>query len=160
MSVPPLKLTFLTEERAREVSQSLGEPDWLLAERLDAVARVARLPAESNQLFTPYLDLRSVRFAEVDPYAGSAGSAPTPAEAASLDGASALLSMDESGIVERALSPEAAAAGVVIDSFAHVLRHRPELLREWIGDGVSLPADDAFAQVARAGLPGGRGPRS
>ena len=151
MSVPPLKLPFLTEERATQLSRSLDEPDWLLAERLDAVRRVERLPAESNQLFTPYLDLRSVRFAEVDPYAIGAGSA-TSAAPSGLDGASALLSVDESGIVERVLSPEATAAGVVIDSFAHVLAHRPELLREWIGDGVSLPENDAFAQVARAGF--------
>jgi Fe-S cluster assembly scaffold protein SufB len=152
LSVPPLKVPFLTEERARQISESLGEPDWLLAERLDAVARVESLPAESNQLFTPYLDLRTVRFAEVDPYADAAGSAGRPVSTSALDGASALLSMDESGIVERVLSPEAAAAGVVIDSFAHVLAHRPEILREWIGDGASLPESDAFAQVARAGF--------
>lgn len=152
MSVPPLKVPFLTEERATQLSRSLEEPEWLLAERLDAVRRVERLPAESNQLFTPYLDLRTVRFAEVDPYADGAGSAKTPAAPSGLDGASALLSVDESGIVERVLSPEATKAGVVIDSFANVLRDRPELLRESIDAGASLPENDAFAQVARAGF--------
>ncbi len=150
MSVPPLKLPFLTQERAEELSRSLGEPEWLLAERLDAVRRVASLPAESNQLFTPYLDLRSVRFAEVDPYASGTGSATSTSSG--LEGASALLSVDESGIVERVLSPEASAAGVVIDSFQHVLKHRPDILRAWIDASASLPEQDAFAQVARAGF--------
>ncbi|MEA2623915.1 MAG: hypothetical protein QOH61_2825 [Chloroflexota bacterium] len=148
MSVAPLKLPFLTEEQVRVTSQSLGEPAWLLDERLDALGRVGRLPAESNQLFTPYLDLRQVRFADVDPYAPAAR--PRPQAATDLEGAAALLHVDEDGIVERVLGPEAAAAGLKIGTFGDVPSDSRQLLRTWIGDGSTLPSDDAFAQVARA----------
>jgi Fe-S cluster assembly protein SufD len=151
LSVAPLKLPFLTEERARRISRSLQEPDWLLDERLDAIGRVGSLPAESNQLFTPYLDLRQVRFGDVDPYAPPEPGRE-PRTASNIDGLSALVHVDEDGILERSLSPEASAAGVVIDSFADALRERPELLRAWIDRSVSLPPEDAFAQVARAGF--------
>lgn len=150
MSVPPLKLPFLDEERVRQVSASLDEPAWLLTERIDAVRRVASLPAESNQLFTPYLDLRQVRFGDVDPYAKPQPSTGLSA-ASNLEGAAALLHVDQDGMRERILSPEAVAAGVIIDSFAEVLRERPDLLRSWIDRSATLPPNDAFAQVPRAG---------
>ncbi|MDQ3937402.1 MAG: SufD family Fe-S cluster assembly protein, partial [Chloroflexota bacterium] len=41
-------------------------------------------------------------------------------------------------------------AGVVVDSFANVLRERPQLLRAAIEGGTTLPTDDKFAQFARA----------
>ena len=72
MSVPPLKLPFLTQESVTQVSRALGEPDWLAAERHDAFGRVTELPAEANQLFTPYLDLRAARFVDITPYLDSA----------------------------------------------------------------------------------------
>jgi Fe-S cluster assembly scaffold protein SufB len=148
LSVAPLKLPFLTEELVRATSGSLEEPGWLLEERLDALRRAETLPAESNQLFTPYLDLRQVRFADIDPYAPSGRSdVRAPSD---LEGASALLHVDEDGVVERVLSPEAAAAGLKIGTFGDVPRDGRELLKTWIGDGSTLPSDDAFAQVARA----------
>ena len=150
MSVPPLRVPFLTEEAARSLSRSLEEPDWLLEQRLDAERLVRELPAESNQLFTPYLDLRAARFAEIQPYAVT-GFAPGSGTAP-LDGASALLHVQEDTIVARVLGPEAAAAGVFLGTFAEALRDRPDVLRDLIGSGDSLPADDAFAQVARAGF--------
>jgi Fe-S cluster assembly scaffold protein SufB len=148
LSVAPLKLPFLTEELVRATSESLEEPGWLLEDRLDALRRAETLPAESNQLFTPYLDLRQVRFADIDPYAPSGRSGVrAPSD---LEGASALLHVDEDGVVERVLSPEATAAGLKIGTFGDVPRDDRELLKGWFGGGSTLPSDDAFAQVARA----------
>jgi len=145
----PLLLAAATEATARQRSRTLEEPDWLLDERLDAVRRVAELPNESNTLWTTYLDLRAVKFGEVEPYeavglAADAARAPLP------EGAAAFLHVREDRIVARALSPEAQAAGVFVGTFAEGLRDRPDVLRAVVEGGHSLPGDDRFGQVARA----------
>ena len=53
-------------------------------------------------------------------------------------------------MVAIALAPEAAARGVIVDTFEHVLRRDPDLLRGLIEGGPTLAADDRFGQVARA----------
>ncbi|MEO7117797.1 MAG: SufD family Fe-S cluster assembly protein, partial [Candidatus Limnocylindrales bacterium] len=150
MSVAPLNLAFATEADAIEISKRLGEPAWLLDERVAAARAVATLPAESNQLFTPYLDLRTVKFGAIEPYAFGdvvhGADSPTLLPA----GASAIIHVSEDGVAAHVLSAEATAAGVVVDTFANVLATRPGLLQPVIEGGRSLPADDAFAQVARA----------
>ena len=142
-------LDFVTEATARERAAQVDEPAWLLADRLDAVSRFEALPVEPNRLFTTYLDLRQVHFGELTPYAEVTEGAA--AEAASLPaGASAFLHIREGAVVGRALSAEARAAGVVVDTFANVLRSHPELLGEILEGAHTLPDDDIFAQLARA----------
>ncbi len=149
MSVPPLKLPFLDEAAARHRSRTSDEPDWLLGERLDAIRRAQELPAEANQLFTPYLDLRSARFAEIEPYA-EAGVAPGAEDAALPPGASVLLHVREDAVVARVLSPEARNAGVIVETFAEALDNHAAILRPLLEGSASVPETDAFAQVARA----------
>jgi len=149
LSLPPLRLPFVSEAEARSISRTLEEPDWLLEQRLGAVGRVAELPAESNQLFTLYHDLRPVRFETIRTYsstgtAGDAAEMPLPA------GASALLSVRGDTIAARVIGDEARRAGVFVGTFSEALRERPDLLPAAIGSRDTLPADDAFAQVARA----------
>jgi Fe-S cluster assembly protein SufD len=147
VSVPSLALGFVSDDATRAAAAGAGEPDWLLLERLEAARIVATLPAESNQLFTPYLDLRAARFEALT----VAGAPRGITEAGVLpDGASALVSTDGASGASRVLSAEARAAGIVIDSLGNVLRDHPELLGDAIRDGATLPADDAFAQVPRA----------
>jgi Fe-S cluster assembly protein SufB len=154
VSVAPLNLPWATPERARATAGALGEPDWLLAERMDALQRLGSLPAEPNQLFTPYLDLRSVAFGAVTPIEpvsrGSGGSTSEQAPEALPEGASAIVSVGPEGHVRVSLGPEARALGVVAGTFAEVLATRPELLRPAIEAGRSVPEDDAFGQAARA----------
>ena len=149
MSVAPLNLAWATQTHVRGTSSALGEPDWLTADRLAALEKVAELPAEPNQLYTTYLDLRAVDFAAVEPYP------PTPAAADATkaelpEGVSALVHVDERAIAARVLSDEAREAGVIISTLDEVARERPELVRSFIEGGGSLPHDDAFGQVARA----------
>jgi Fe-S cluster assembly scaffold protein SufB len=149
VSVAPLKLSWATPTHVRGTSAALGEPGWLLTDRLAALETLADLPAEPNQLFITYLDLRAVDFAAVEPYP------PTPAAARLADamlppGAAALVHVDERLLVSAALSESARRAGLVISSLAEAALERPELLRTVIEGGGSLPADDAFAQVTRA----------
>ncbi len=149
MSVAPLNLPWATQTHARATSIALREPDWLTADRLAALELVAQLPAEPNQLFMTYLDLRAVDFSAVEPYP------PTPSaeclsDASLPDGAAALVHVDERAMIGCALSDDARAAGLYIAPLDEVARERPELIRDFIAGGASLPADDAFAQVARA----------
>lgn len=149
MSVAPLKLAWATPTHVKATSSALREPDWLLADRLAALALLADLPAEPNQLFMTYLDLRAVDFAAVEPYPP----APAAADQAAVKlptGAAALVHVDERCLATVTLSDEARVAGVIIAPLEEVVREQPTLLRVFIEGGGSLPADDAFGQVARA----------
>lgn len=143
-----LGLGFATEETIRQRSRTFEEPKWLLEERLDALKRYAALPPETNQLFITYLDLRSVRFGEIEPYAVT-GDARTVDQRLP-EGTSALLHVREDTVVARALSDQAREAGVIVDTFANVIGSRPDLLRKLLEGGATLPKTDKFAQLARA----------
>jgi Fe-S cluster assembly protein SufD len=149
VSVAPLNLSWATETHVRGTSDALSEPDWLTADRLAALDKVIELPAEPNQLFMTYLDLRAVDFSAVEPYPPTRAAADTDASRLPL-GAAALVHVDERSLVARVLSPEAEAAGVIIETLDTVARTRPELVREFIEGGGSLPHDDTFGQVSRA----------
>lgn len=149
MSVAPLNLSWATGTHARDSSSALDEPEWLTADRLAALEQVAQLPAEPNQLFMTYLDLRAIDFAAVEPYR-PAPAAECLTDAALPDGAAALVHVDERAVIGCALSDEAREAGVIIASLAEIARDKPELVREFIEGGGSLPSDDAFAHVPRA----------
>lgn len=142
-----LKLPFAGEDIVRRLSTQLDEPEWLLEDRLAALALYSDLPIETNTLFTLYVDLRQARFAEIEPYEQTADASQV-AETVP-EGAAALIEVAEDKIVARALSAEARAAGVVIDTFANVLKVRPELVRDALDGGSTLPANDKLAQFAR-----------
>jgi Fe-S cluster assembly protein SufB len=146
MSVPALALPFLTEEAARAASIAAGEPSWRRDARLDAIARVASLPGEPNQLFTPYLDLRATRFGSVRL---AAGARAVDEGAVVPDGAAAVVEIDPAG-ARRALTVPAAEAGVIIADLASALASPVADLLATLQADDSLPADDPFGQVARA----------
>jgi Fe-S cluster assembly scaffold protein SufB len=143
-----LKLPFAGEEFVRATSRTNEEPDWLLVDRLAGLAMYDDLPIEANPLFTLYVDLRATRFGEIQLHPET-GDAPTVSDVVP-EGAAALIEIAEGRVVARGLSDEARAAGVVVDTFANVIRERPDLLREAIDGGTSLPDDDKFAQFARS----------
>ena len=149
MSVPVLKLPFLSEDGVRISSARAAEPSWLLDVRMDALAQVTALPAETNQLFTPYLDLRAAQFDAIQLESPAEG-AVVDAQAPPPEGIAALVEIRGGQVTRRVLGPEAQRAGVIIDTFETVLRERPELLRAHLEGTATLPAGDAFAQVARA----------
>ncbi len=150
MSVPPLKLGFAGEADARSIARTFKEPSWLVDERVAGAGLVASQPAETNQLFTTYLDLRTVRFGAIQPYAQT-GLAEGARDASRLPaGAAAILHIEEDQVVAQAMRDDAWAAGVVVDTFENVLLSRPGLIRSVIEGGRSLPDNDPFAQVARA----------
>ena len=144
-------LPNIDESTPDRIADHYGEPEWMRAERHDALHRALELPVEANQLFKTYVDLRAARFAEIEPYLET-GDAAHVSDAVP-GGAAGLLAIDEDRIVARALSPQAQAAGVVLDTFTHGVRARPDLLaviRSLVEGSATLPPDDKFAQLARA----------
>jgi Fe-S cluster assembly scaffold protein SufB len=139
------------EATVERIADYYAEPAWMRAARHAALARAAELPVESNQLFKTYVDLRAAKFAEIEPYLETADAAEVSTVLP--EGAAGLLAISEDRIVARALSAEAQAAGVVLDTTTRALRQRPDLLpaiKALVESGSSLPDDDKFAQLARA----------
>ncbi len=126
---------------------SIGWPDWLAADRQAAFDAFEALPAETNLLYTTYIDLRNAKLA------GARFHVPQIAAPASNDlpdGSDGLISFVEGDLAVAALSPEAVAAGVELTTIADLLARRPDRARELLADGASLPAGDRFAQLTRA----------
>src|SRR3954470_15841032 len=143
-----LKLPFAGEDTVRALSAAANEPDWLLADRLVASQLYQDLPIEPNSLFTLYVDLRAARWSDIEPYTQT-GDAASVSDVVP-EGAAALIEIAEDRVVARALSDEARAAGVILDTFANVRRDKPALIRELVEGGKNLPDDDKFAQFARS----------
>ena len=132
---------------AQALAAERSEPDWLRAERLAAFAAYDALPVEANRLYTPYVDLRPADLMTVRPYVRTAASPAAPAPAP--EGTSGIIELREDGVTALALSAEAAAAGVVLETFATALERDPDGLRADLEGGRTLPLDDKLAQLAR-----------
>jgi Fe-S cluster assembly scaffold protein SufB len=119
------------------------EPAWLTADRRAALDAWSSLPAESNLLYTPYIDLRGAQLEGaqviVDAPAAAEPDDASPAETAGL------IEITDGRVTALALSDAARAAGVRVGSLLDDL----DAVRAQLTDG-SLAADDKFAQLTRA----------
>ena len=131
-------------------SSAAEQPDWLAADRLVALDAFDRLPIESNQLYTPYVDLRAADLADVRAWESPAGEPRTTDRSALPDGAGVLASFVEDGIDAIVLGEEAAAAGVTVEPIAALVAHDPATARRVLAAPAVLPADDRLAQLSRA----------
>jgi Fe-S cluster assembly scaffold protein SufB len=146
-----LTLGFVDEATVRAAAAAAGDPDWLLADRLSALAAFQALPIESNQLYTPYVDLRNARLGAVRPYPAGGRQAATTSTGAKLpEGAAAFAELTEDRVTALVLSPEARDAGVVLETLASLAGRDPELLRRLLEGGCALPEKDKLAQMTRA----------
>jgi Fe-S cluster assembly scaffold protein SufB len=116
-----------------------GEPAWLATDRAAAFDAFTALPAESNLLYSTYIDLRAAQLGDARLVDGPAAASETSLP----DDADAIIAIDEGERVAVALSPTAAAAGVRV-SEGVTEADRTSLLE------TSLPATDKFAQLTRA----------
>ena len=124
-----------------------GTADWLDADRRAAFDRFVALPAESNMLYTTYIDLRNVALE------GARLTRAPRTEPVAVDlpaGTDGLLVIDEGDLTGVAVSPEAVAAGVLLTTIADLARRDPERVHGLLGAEGLLPDDDRFAQLTRA----------
>ena len=124
-----------------------GTSDWLAADRQAAFDAFEALPAESNVLYTTYIDLRNVQL-QAARLLNSPRTEPVSAELP--EGTDGLIVIDEGDVAGVALSPEAAAAGVEFTTIADLARRDPVRVRALLEGGSALPSDDRFAQLTRA----------
>ncbi len=133
-------------DRSELDERLIGLPQGDPGDRLAALDAYAALPAESNHLYTTYIDLRAAALADArvhwDP-------ATAPVQVPVPDGADGLLVFTEGDVTASALSPEAVGAGVEFTTIADYLERYPERGHDLIGAG-TLPANDRFAQLTRA----------
>jgi Fe-S cluster assembly scaffold protein SufB len=120
----PADLSFAPDPALID-SFAAGEPDWLTADRRAGLALFDELPAESNQLYTPYIDLRAADLADVRGY-GATEDAP--------------------GAAVDATWP----AGVAVSPLRDWVREDPAAAERLLTSGAPLSADDKFAQLTRA----------
>jgi Fe-S cluster assembly scaffold protein SufB len=121
-----LALAFVGTELLDALSSERSEPDWLRHDRRAALDAFTALPIEANQLYTPYIDLRSASLEDVQPYV-------TDAPATLGDDLRELDLRD----------------GVHVETLAQWLERDPEGFRAAIEGGGSLPSTDKLAMLAR-----------
>jgi Fe-S cluster assembly scaffold protein SufB len=146
-----LTLSFVDEGSVRGVAAATSAAEWLLADRLAALAAFDALPIETNQLYTTYVDLRNAKLAAARPYAVEAATVPGAGDAKLLpEGAAAYVEFRENRVAALVLSEEAREAGVILETLAHLRVRDPELLRRLLEGGCALPENDKLAQMTRA----------
>jgi Fe-S cluster assembly scaffold protein SufB len=123
-----LPLRFATPALAERLAGERQEPGWLRAERLAAAAAFEAQPVEANQLYTPYIDLRSAVLEDAEPYV--------------LDGPAGL--GDDLAALGATL-PD----GVRVETMSQWLQRDPVGFRATLEGGTTLPLDDKLAQLAR-----------
>ena len=157
VSVPALSLGFVSEEAAKAASVLAGEPDgcWPSVSRPPAAWwRCRRRTISCSRRIST---CGAARFGDI---------AVTPRGVRGRCGRLRRVPRCSwpSTVPRMPVSfwgAEAAAAGLVVDTLANVLRDQPALLDDAIRSGATLPVNDAFAQVAAGGLdarPGHPGP--
>jgi Fe-S cluster assembly scaffold protein SufB len=120
----PADLSFAPDPALID-SFAIDEPDWLTADRRAALALFDDLPTETNQLYTPYIDLRAADLADVQAYG--------PDE-------------DAPGAEVDATWP----AGVTVSPLRDWVRNDPTAAERLLTTGAPPPADDKFGQLTRA----------
>jgi len=129
------------------------EPGWLRDERLAAFAVFDELAVETNQLYTPYIDLRAADLFTVRPFVrtATASTASGDSDAAAVPtGTSGLIELDEDGVTSIGLSDSARARGVIIETFGAALARDAAGFRAELEGGVLLPSTDKLAMLTRA----------
>lgn len=124
-----------------------GSEGWLAADRQAAFDAFEALPAESNFLYTTYIDLRAVEL-EGARLTSAPHTAPVATDLPA--GTDGLLVIEEGDLTGTVLSPEATAAGVEFTTIADLARRDPARVQALLDGGSILPTDDRFAQLTRA----------
>ena len=125
-----LPFSFADRALAETLATERQEPDWLRAERAAAADAFEALPIEANNLYTPYIDLRTAVLETAVPYV--------------LDGPPGL--GDDLRAIRSAVT---LPPGVHVETMGEWLERDPAGFRAAVEGGATLPADDKLAQLAR-----------
>jgi Fe-S cluster assembly scaffold protein SufB len=143
----PLDALSLPVDSATLAAAGAGDPAWLVADRAAAFERWTALPAESNLLYTPYIDLRATRLEDAR-LATRLEATPDGADLPS--DADGLIELADGRMTGCALSEAAAQAGVRLTTLGELVASDPDRARGLLDGGAALPDADKFAQLTRA----------
>jgi len=144
----PADLPFAFADAA--LAESLGaerdEPAWLREDRRAAAEAYGRLPVETNELYTTYVDFRGADLAAARPYVTTALAPASPGEIP--DGADGVIELREDAVVRLALAPGVAERGVALETLGAALARDAAGVSEALA-GTALPADEKLAWLSR-----------
>ena len=156
-SVPParsrrapaeLPFTFADAALAVALGEERGEPAWLRQDRTSAAADFARLPVESNQLYTGYVDFRAVDLFGARPFLRTADAPAAGSDASLPEGAAGVIEMRDDVVVRLALEPDLVARGVVLETLGAAVARDAAGIRDALL-ATPLPIDEKLAALSR-----------
>jgi Fe-S cluster assembly protein SufD len=143
-----LPFTFANAALAAAIGDARGEPSWLRDERAAAAADFERLPVESNELYTLYVDFRAADLSGTRPFLRGSDVPAGAADASLPDGAAGLIELRDDTLVRLALEPDLVARGVVLETLgAAVAREAPGIREALVA--TPLPGDEKLAALSR-----------
>ncbi len=141
-----LPFAFADAALAATLGAERDEPAWLRDDRRAAAEAFARLPVESNELYTTYVDFRGADLSAARPHVRTA-TAPAVAGEPPAD-ADGIIELREDAVLRLALAPGLAERGVVLETLGEALARGAAGVREAL-TGTALPADEKLAWLSR-----------
>jgi Fe-S cluster assembly protein SufD len=141
-----LPFTFPDAALAEALGDERDEPAWLRDDRQAAAEAYARLPVETSELYTSYVDFRAADLFDARPYVRTATAPATAGEIP--DGADGIIELREDAVVRLALAPGLAERGVVLETLGAALARDGSGIRDALTN-TALPADEKLAWLSR-----------
>ena len=141
-----LPFDFADAALATTLAAERDEPAWLRDDRVAAAEAYTRLPVETNELYTTYVDFRGADLFAARPYVRTAAAPGAPGEIP--DGADGIIELREDGVARLALAPGLAERGVALETLGAALARDPAGVRAALTT-TALPADEKLAWLSR-----------
>ncbi len=141
-----LPFTFADAALAAALGAERDEPAWLREDRLAAAAAYERLPVETSELYTSYVDFRGADLFAARPYVRTAAAPDAPGEIP--EGADGIIELREDGVARLALAPALAERGVALETLGAALARDAAGVREALLR-TALPTDEKLAWLSR-----------
>jgi len=146
-----LTLTQATDQYIRSLVESRQQPEWLQEFRIKSLNLFRKLPAETSNLYTKYVDLAGVNFE-------SMSLAPTEPSKSQIEAVMGKLKSDRALTIFQIESktfpadiPEALRKeGVIFTDIGTAIRNEPEIFSRYFLEKAILPEEDKFAALNNA----------
>ncbi len=147
---PPAELPFTFADAALAVAigAARGEPAWLREDRAAAAADFARLPVETNELYTTYVDFRAADLFGARPFVRGADAPAAGADESLPEGAAGIIELRDDGVVRLALEPDLVARGVVLETLGAAIARDAAGVRDALL-ATPLPTNEKLAALSR-----------
>jgi Fe-S cluster assembly protein SufD len=141
-----LPFDFADAALATTLAAERNEPAWLHDDRAAAAEAYARLPVETNELYTTYVDFRGADLFGARPYIRTATAPAVPGDLP--DGADGIIELREDGVTALALAPGLAERGVELETLRAAVDRDAAGVRAALV-ATALPGDEKLAWLAR-----------